>query len=119
MVLPFQRVKERLGAAVIKKGKIIKNVRGRALQRRARRGRRIDRSILFKQRAHRQKRFSNRKQSKVPPSNRASFLDFWIGLLGLCEQRRVASPAFPYLTIIQICTMAIIFGVGSVHLDEQ
>ncbi|MBC6419949.1 MAG: RRXRR domain-containing protein [Prochloron sp. SP5CPC1] len=72
LVLPFQRVKERLGAAVIKKGKIIKNVRGRALQRRARRGRRIDRSILFKQRAHRQKRFSNRKQSKVPPSIRAS-----------------------------------------------
>lgn len=72
LVLPFQRVKERLGAAVIKKGKIIKNVRGRALQRHARRGQRIDRSILFKQRAHRQKRFSNRKQSKVPPSIRAS-----------------------------------------------
>ena len=40
-VLPFQRVKERLGSAVIKKGKVIKNVRGRALQRRVRRGRRI------------------------------------------------------------------------------
>lgn len=30
-VLPFQQVKERLGAAVIKKGKVIKNVRSRAL----------------------------------------------------------------------------------------
>jgi hypothetical protein len=68
LVLPFQRVKERLGAAVIKKGKVIKNVRGRALQRRARRGRRINRKIPFQLRAHRQKRFSNRKQSKVPPS---------------------------------------------------
>ncbi|MBE9064267.1 RRXRR domain-containing protein [cf. Phormidesmis sp. LEGE 11477] len=68
LVLPFQRVKERLGAAVIKNGKVIKNVRGRALQRRARRGRRIHRKSPFALRAHRQKRFSNRRQSKVPPS---------------------------------------------------
>ncbi|MGD1713918.1 RRXRR domain-containing protein [Dapis sp. BLCC M172] len=34
LVLPFDRVKERVGSAVIKQGKIIKNVRGRALQRR-------------------------------------------------------------------------------------
>lgn len=68
LVLPFQWVKERLGTAVIKKGKVIKNVRGRALQRRARRGRRINRKIPFALRAHRQKRFSNRRQSKVPPS---------------------------------------------------
>jgi len=45
LVLPFQRVKERLGAAVIKKNKVVKNVRGRALQRRARRGRRIVRLV--------------------------------------------------------------------------
>jgi hypothetical protein len=68
LVLPFQRVKERLGAAVIKNGKVIKNVRDRALQRRARRGRRINRKIPFALRAHRQKRFSNRRQSKIPPS---------------------------------------------------
>lgn len=73
-VLPFQRVKERLGAAVIKKGKVVKNVRGRALQRRVRRGRRIDRSLPFAQRCHRQKRFSNRIQSKLPPSIKASRL---------------------------------------------
>ncbi|MGL5061367.1 MAG: RRXRR domain-containing protein [Microcoleus sp.] len=74
LVLPFQRVKERLGTAVIKNGKVIKNVRGRALQRRVRRGRRVNRKIAFKLRAHRQKRFSNRNQKKVAPSIKASRL---------------------------------------------
>ena len=72
LVLPFQRVKERLGAAVIKNGKVIKNVRGRALQRRVRRGRRINRKVPFHLRAHRQKRFNNRRHSKLPPSIRAN-----------------------------------------------
>jgi len=74
LVLPFQRVKERLGAAVIKNGKVIKNVRGRALQRRVRRGRRVNRKIAFNLRAHRQKRFANRKRSKLPPSIKAARL---------------------------------------------
>ncbi|WP_010474818.1 RRXRR domain-containing protein [Acaryochloris sp. CCMEE 5410] len=74
LVLPFQRIKERLGATVIKNGKVIKNVRGKALQRRVRRGRRINRKIAFHLRAHRQKRFSNRRQSKLPPSIKASRL---------------------------------------------
>ena len=73
-VLPFQRVKERLGSAVIKNGKVIKNVRGRALQRSVRRGRRINRKLPFKLRNHRQKRFSNRIKSKLPPSILASRL---------------------------------------------
>jgi hypothetical protein len=73
-ILPFQRVKERLGSAVIKKGKVVENVRGRALQRRARRGRRINRNLPFAQRCHRQKRFSNRIKSKLPPSIKASRL---------------------------------------------
>ncbi len=73
LVLPFERVKERLGSAVIKQGKVIKNVRGRALQRRVRRGRKINRKISFNQRAHRQKRFDNRcKKGKLAPSIRAS-----------------------------------------------
>ena len=73
LVLPFDRVKERLGSTVIKQGQIIKNVRGRALQRRARRGRRINRKVPFNQRAHRQKRFDNRtKKGKLSPSIRAS-----------------------------------------------
>ena len=73
-VLPFKRVKERIGAAVIKNGKVIKNVRGRALQRRVRRGRRINRNLPFAQRNHRQKRFNNRIQSKYSPSIKASRL---------------------------------------------
>ncbi len=74
IVLPFERIKERLGAAVIKNAKVIKNVLGRALQRRVRRGRRIDRTIPFAQRCHRQKRFNNRRKSKLPPSIKASRL---------------------------------------------
>lgn len=51
---------------------ITKKMDGRRILRRARRGRRIDRKVAFHQRAHRQKRFSNRRQGKLPPSIRAN-----------------------------------------------
>ena len=56
--LPFETVKKRMEQ--------------RALMRSSRRGRRINRKLPYELRAHRQCRFSNRKQAKLPPSIRAN-----------------------------------------------
>lgn len=47
---------------------ITKKMTTRRILRRGRRGRRINRKIAFKLRAHREKRFDNRRQLKLPPS---------------------------------------------------
>ncbi|MGB3637306.1 MAG: RRXRR domain-containing protein [Rivularia sp. (in: cyanobacteria)] len=58
LFLLFQKVKDRMEQ--------------RAMMRRSRRSRRINRKVDFSQRAHRQKRFDNRRQSKIPPSIKAN-----------------------------------------------
>ncbi|MGV2826669.1 RRXRR domain-containing protein [Myxosarcina sp. GI1(2024)] len=60
LILPFKRVVARKQAQKI--------------LRRARRGRRINRNLPFEFRAHRQKRFDNRRGSKLPPSVRSNKL---------------------------------------------
>ncbi len=58
LILPFKTVKDRMEQ--------------RAMMRRGRRGRRINRKVKFDLRAHRQKRFSNRRGRKRTPSIRAN-----------------------------------------------
>jgi len=58
LVLPFQTVRDRMDA--------------RRLMRRSRRGRRINRKVAFTQRAHRQRRFANRRRGQLAPSIRAN-----------------------------------------------
>jgi hypothetical protein len=58
LILPFQTVKDRMEQ--------------RRTMRRGRRGRRINRKVAYSQRAHRQKRFDNRRGNKLPPSIRAN-----------------------------------------------
>jgi hypothetical protein len=60
LFLPFEAVK--------------KHMEQRRMMRRSRRGRRINRKVEFSLRAHRQKRFSNRRSNKLAPSIKANRL---------------------------------------------
>ena len=83
LILPFQTVRDRMDA--------------RRLMRRSRRGRRINRKIAFNQRAHRQKRFANRRQGKLAPSIRANRqLELRI-MSELCKLYPVAEIRYEYV----------------------
>ena len=58
LILPFLKVRDRMD--------------NRKMIRHGRRGRRINRNVNFSKRAHRQKRFSNRRSSKLAPSIKAN-----------------------------------------------
>jgi hypothetical protein len=58
LILPFKTVKDRMEQ--------------RSMMRRSRRGRRINRKLSFSKRNHRQSKFDNRRNSKLPPSIRAN-----------------------------------------------
>ena len=79
LYLPFQKIKDRLEQ--------------RRMMRRGRRGRRINRNIPYSQRAHRQARFDNRRQCKIPPSIKAN-RDLEYRLLDLL------SDIFPLLEVV-------------------
>lgn len=83
LVLPFQTVRDRMDS--------------RRMMRRGRRGRRINRKVPFHQRAHRQKRFSNRRQGRIAPSIRANRqLELRI-VSELCKLYPVASIRYEYI----------------------
>ncbi|MBE9011218.1 RRXRR domain-containing protein [Pseudanabaenaceae cyanobacterium LEGE 13415] len=83
LILPFQTVRDRMD--------------NRRLMRRGRRGRRINRKVAFSKRAHRQKRFANRRQAKLAPSIRANRqLELRI-VSDLCKLYPVAEIRYEYV----------------------
>lgn len=83
LFLPFETVKKRMEQC-----RII---------RRGRRGRRINRRLPFELRAHRQKRFSNRRNKKVAPSIRSSRQLEISVIIQLCKIYPISKIVFEYV----------------------
>ena len=83
LFLPFETVKKRMEQ--------------RRMMRRSRRGRRINRNLLFSLRAHRQKRFSNRRGNKLAPSIKANRLLEIRVITELAKIYPIASVVYEYV----------------------